>query len=73
MADDSDDYIHFDLHILLIREKSVKVETLGGDEVWLPRSVVHGSNDVALTKEWDIGEVHNFQVRRWFAKQEGMI
>lgn len=41
-------------------------------EAWVPRSCIHGGDDVAV-REAPLGSEREFQMREWFAKKKGFV
>ena len=68
-------YVALTLEVLIETDLAVLVydpinkEPDGGPcEVWIPKSVIENSDDIA-----DPGDVCDLGVARWFAKREGLI
>lgn len=66
-----DDYVQVAGTIVGITPKAVLLD-VATEEVWIPRSLLHGADDLALKESLGKGDTHVFQVREWFAKKEGL-
>lgn len=67
----SDDYVRIPATVRAMSPDAVLLETEEG-EFWVPRTCIHGGDDVAL-RTIQRGDEHEFQVRRWLAEKKGMI
>jgi hypothetical protein len=65
------DYVEVDCKILSCTEKAVRIENEHGDKVWIPRSCIHGKDDLKV--ENCVGEDATIQIREWIADREGLI
>lgn len=48
-------------------ERAVLVELESGEEVWIPKSVIHDDSEV-----WGAGQAGDVIVMAWFAEKEGL-
>lgn len=51
-------------------EKALKIELETGDEIWIPKSVIHDDSEVYDDEDNAEGEV---VVKAWWAQQEGLV
>ena len=67
----SDEYVSISATVRAFSPDAVCIE-VEGDDFWVPRSCIHGRDDIAL-RALEVGTEHEFQVRRWLAEKKGMI
>lgn len=67
-----DDYVKVFGEVRAITFKAVLLQTETGVEHWVPRSNLHGADDIAL-RTTEIGDTREFQIRRWYAEREEII
>jgi hypothetical protein len=68
----SDNYVRVTAKVLAITAYAVELEA-EGEAKWIPRSVLHGADDLALRGDVKTGDEHEFQIRRWKAEQAGFV
>lgn len=55
-----------DVEVLHETEAAILV-ALDGEEIWIPKSVIHDDSEV-----WEEGDTGVFVVKEWFANKEGL-
>ena len=69
----SDDYLLLRGQFKLVTEKAMLMAPeYGPEELWIPRSLLHASDDRALDG-WDDGDAVALRVREWFLKKNGLL
>lgn len=68
----ADDYVSISATVRASSPDAVCMETEEG-EFWIPRSCIHGGDDLWLRGAHRVGEEREFRVRRWLAEKKGMI
>jgi hypothetical protein len=67
---DGDDYVSVEAVAVKATEKAVLLKTEGDVQGWVPRSCLHGADDLFLNKPL-VDELHTYRVRGWVARQKG--
>ena len=67
----TDEYVTVEATLRAVSPDAVLLET-EDMEGWVPRSCLHGADDIAL-RAMTIGSEHGFQIRQWFAKKKGFV
>lgn len=73
----SDDYVRVTTTIRAVRDRSIYVDrrqgATPGDEVCIPRSLLHAASDTAVDHFGAPGETLTLKVRRWKADELGLV
>ncbi len=72
MGVNSDDYRVVTTTLRLVKEMAILVDLpkSSGGTTWLPRSLLHGADDLTLGRQ-SIGSPFTFRLREWKAEQLG--
>jgi hypothetical protein len=73
----TDDYVSVPVMVQAVTEKAVMLSSITNPDVeeWVPRSCLHGGDDLWLTKEGRnvIYQEREFRLREWVAKLKGFV
>lgn len=69
--DYDDPYVEIECHVRSFTDKAVKIIDTRDSELWVPRSLLHGGDDIRLKNL--VGENAELKIRRWFCQKEGLI
>lgn len=69
--DYDDPYVAIGCTIKGVTAKAVKIDPDSGEQLWVPRSVIHGAEERLL--DGSVGDPMELRVRRWFAEKEGLV
>ena len=67
----ADNYVEIDCMFVRSTLKAVLID-IGGDEFWVPRSCIHGGDEIRIPS-LDSGDEVTLKIFQWFAEKEGLL